>query len=97
MSDFTASGFPVHEQVISAVSPVGSVTPAFAPAANSFSTIGALESVQARDSGVTPYSLAALTFAPDRINRSAISKSFQCAAQCSTVAPSACVELTSAC
>jgi len=43
---------------------------------------------QAKKSGVMPKSFAALTFAPARISRSAMSALAQETAQCSTVAPS---------
>ena len=54
---------------ISAVSPEGSITFGFAPAFNSSVTIAGPASLQATRSGVTPRSVAVLTFAPARISR----------------------------
>src|SRR5436190_4898811 len=66
-----------------------------APAVNSRSTIAALAFRDASPSAVTPPSSATSTLAPARMSRSAMATSLRCAAQCSAVAPSGCVRLTS--
>src|SRR5207248_225335 len=69
----------------------------FAPARTNLSTIAALALLHASQRGVTPKSFLEFTFAPARMRRSALSRSFQCAAQVSAVAPSACGIFTSMC
>ena len=87
---------PVPAQVMIGVSPVAIAVFGLAPAFSSRSTSAAFPLVHASDSGVMRRSLAAFTSAPARINRSAISRSFQWAAQSSAVAPSSDRTLTSA-
>src|SRR5271168_3946235 len=92
----TASTLPVFAHVISGVSPVAIAVFGFAPDFRSRRTNGALALVQAWESGVIPKSFATLASAPARSRRSAVSKSFQWAAQSRAVDPSVDLVLTSA-
>ena len=81
-STLTASGLPVRAAIMSAVSPYF-VSRGFtsAPALMSFSIMAALPLTAASSSGVAPPRVAADTFAPEWINRSAVSRSSRRAAQ----------------
>ena len=59
----------------------GSSRVGFAPATSNLSIIAALPLAQASESGVTPRSSAAFALPPAAINRAAVSKSSQWAAQ----------------
>ena len=83
----TAPALPVPAHVMIGVSPVAIGVFGFAPAFRRRSTMAALAFVHASDNGVVRRSLAASTSAPARMRRSAVSRSFQCAAQSSAVAP----------
>ena len=92
----TAPALPVPAHVMSGVSPVAIAVFGFAPAFSRRSTMAALAFVHASDNGVVRRSLAASTCAPARMRRSAVSRSFQCAAQSSAVDPSSARTLGSA-
>src|SRR5215813_1477821 len=93
--DFTASGLPVRAHRINAVSPARNTAFGLAAALNNVSTIAPFALLQASHNGVTPYSFPKLAFAPALINRSATSRSPQCAAQDNALVPSPCSVFTS--
>src|SRR5579871_3760109 len=95
-STLIASVFPLRAAIISAVSPsLVSDALGSAPALMSFSIMAALPFSVASISGVAPSRLAADTFAPARISRSVVARSFARTAQCSAVVPSTWGALTS--